>query len=100
MARARDQRSLVVGQAERDPRRIGGASGAARTTSGGLSGGQGAEGRGAGHGGRHTALPLRGKVSMMRLLILLAALLFATQARAHSYDAATLTLTEVADGKF
>ena len=37
---------------------------------------------------------------MMRLLILLAALLFATQARAHSFDAATLTLTEVAEGTF
>ncbi|HKO52928.1 MAG TPA: HupE/UreJ family protein [Polyangiaceae bacterium] len=37
---------------------------------------------------------------MMRLLFLCAALLFATQARAHSFDAATLTLTEVADGKF
>jgi hydrogenase/urease accessory protein HupE len=37
---------------------------------------------------------------MTRLLLLLAALLFATTARAHSYDAATLTLTEVADGKF
>ena len=37
---------------------------------------------------------------MMRLLIFLAAWLFATSAQAHSFDAATLTLTEVADGKF
>ena len=37
---------------------------------------------------------------MMRLLIFLAACLFATSAQAHSFDAATLTLTEVADGKF
>ena len=37
---------------------------------------------------------------MMRLLLLLAALLFANLAEAHSFDAATLTLTEVADGKF
>ena len=37
---------------------------------------------------------------MMRLLLLLAALLFATGAKAHSYDAATLTLTEVTDGTF
>jgi len=37
---------------------------------------------------------------MMRLLLLLAALLFTNVAAAHSYDAATLTLTEVADGKF
>jgi hydrogenase/urease accessory protein HupE len=37
---------------------------------------------------------------MMRLLILLLALLFATHAQAHSFDTATLTLTEVAAGKF
>lgn len=39
---------------------------------------------------------------MMRLplLLLLAALLFAKGAEAHSFDVATLTLTEVADGKF
>jgi len=39
---------------------------------------------------------------MMRLLFLLslAASLFALKAEAHSYDAATLALTEVADGKF
>lgn len=38
---------------------------------------------------------------MMRLLLLFAALfLFAPKSLAHSFDAATLTLTEVADGKF
>jgi len=38
---------------------------------------------------------------MMRLLLLFAALfLFAPKSAAHSFDAATLTLTEVADGKF
>jgi len=39
---------------------------------------------------------------MMRLLLMLlfATLSFARPAGAHSYDAATLTLTEVADGKF
>jgi hydrogenase/urease accessory protein HupE len=37
---------------------------------------------------------------MMRLLVLLTALLLATHAQAHSFDAATLTLTEVADGRF
>lgn len=37
---------------------------------------------------------------MTRLLIFLAAWLFALHAQAHSFDAATLTLTEVVDGKF
>ncbi|MEI9952841.1 MAG: HupE/UreJ family protein [Pseudomonadota bacterium] len=38
---------------------------------------------------------------MIRLLFFVAALLlFALKAEAHSFDAATLTLTEVADGKF
>lgn len=37
---------------------------------------------------------------MMRLLLVLAVCLSATPARAHSFDAATLTLTEVAEGKF
>ena len=39
---------------------------------------------------------------MMRLLLLLllATLLFAKGAAAHSFDAATLTLTEVSDGTF
>jgi len=37
---------------------------------------------------------------MMRLLVLLAVWLGATHAQAHSFDAATLTLTEVADGTF
>jgi hydrogenase/urease accessory protein HupE len=36
----------------------------------------------------------------MRLMIFLAAWLCASQAQAHSFDAATLTLTEVADGTF
>lgn len=37
---------------------------------------------------------------MIRLLLFLAAWLVALRAEAHSFDAATLTLTEVADGKF
>jgi hydrogenase/urease accessory protein HupE len=41
---------------------------------------------------------------MMRLVLVavlsFAALLFVHEVRAHSYDAATLTLTEIADGKF
>jgi hydrogenase/urease accessory protein HupE len=37
---------------------------------------------------------------MIRLLLVLVALLVATPARAHSFDAATLTLTEVSDGRF
>jgi hydrogenase/urease accessory protein HupE len=37
---------------------------------------------------------------LLLLLLLLAASLFAEGAEAHSFDAATLTLTEVADGKF
>jgi len=37
---------------------------------------------------------------MIRVLLLLAALLLTPRAQAHSFDAATLTLTEVADGKF
>jgi hydrogenase/urease accessory protein HupE len=38
--------------------------------------------------------------SLLPLLLLLSAALFAVRAEAHSYDSATLTLTEVADGKF
>jgi len=37
---------------------------------------------------------------MIRLIIFLAAWLCAAHAQAHSFDAATLTLTEVVDGKF
>jgi hydrogenase/urease accessory protein HupE len=37
---------------------------------------------------------------MMRLAIFIAVWLYAAQAQAHSFDAATLTLTEVADGRF
>jgi hydrogenase/urease accessory protein HupE len=37
---------------------------------------------------------------MMRLVIFLATWLCAVHAQAHSFDAATLTLTELADGKF
>jgi len=45
---------------------------------------------------RRSFLPL---LSVL-LSLLLSATLFSTRAEAHSYDAATLTLTEVADGRF
>jgi hypothetical protein len=40
------------------------------------------------------------RFALLLLSIFLSTVSFATKAKAHSYDAATLTLTEVADGRF